>query len=94
MKTIERLQPTGDWVEVFDGTTMFHGPDGDSLLCGLCGSMDYVVTRLLDDGTAGLCVACLTCRRGVYKWNPTDVSCAAPNHNGPGSCGNVNCWKH
>lgn len=90
---LDAIKATQRAENILDRTTMFHGPDGDSLLCGACGNFDYIVTKLNESDAAFLTVQCFTCKT-VYKWIPGEVACANPHHNDPSGCGNTACWKH
>jgi len=78
---------------ILDRTSMLHGPDGDSLLCGACGNFDYVVTQLSDVDASFLVVSCPSCKM-VHRWFPHEVLCASPHHNDSGGCSSVACWKY
>jgi hypothetical protein len=88
----ELLQTDGSWkvMPLSHLASLCTAPDGDSLLCGLCGSMRYVHPKEVN---GVLCVACLDCGRAVYKWRPLKTLCAAPSHNDVDGCLNSRCWK-
>ena len=90
---LDNLKATQHAENILDRTMMFHGPDGDSLLCGACGNFDYIVTKLNEPDASFLTAQCLICKI-VYGWTPREVNCANPRHNEPGGCGNTRCWKH
>lgn len=93
--TLQRdiLLPDGTWkkLSVDDRVMQLTAPDGDALCCGLCGYYAYVQPKMVN---GVLCVACLRCRRAVYKWMPLKVLCAAASHNDNGGCRNPLCWKY
>lgn len=87
----EMLQPDGAWKPLPPNhlVSMNHGPDGNSLLCGVCASFAYVGTK---QTSQTLWVTCPRCD-AVYKWSPREVLCACPDHDESQGCSNTNCWK-
>ena len=73
---------------VITHTRMMAGPDGNSLLCGKCGNVNYVTVPVAVIPK----VACPECGR-VHIWAPESVVCANPDHNSSQGCSSVLCWK-
>lgn len=89
----EMLQSDGTWKRLPSShlVSMNHGEDGNSLLCGVCGSFMYVELEYIGQT---LCATCSGCHKAIYRWSPRKVLCACPDHSEPGGCSNAKCWKH